>query len=117
MPVRPLVPALPGDAWEGAGAQPFGPYAPFRKALIKVLAEKAADGSGTRLEALARMVVAQAEAGDREALRDVVDRIDGKPFPNDGPERPKQHVVFGWRDAFEPPVRAAEALPRRLVGN
>ena len=105
MSVEPLARTKPGDQWEGPAALPFGPYAPFRKALLKVLAEPAGDGDGSRLEALARMAVEHAEAGDREALRDVVDRIDGKAFANDGPERPKQHVVFGWKDAFDKPPR------------
>jgi hypothetical protein len=80
----------------------------FRLALLDVLAEPSADGSGTRLRALALRLVAQAEAGDREAMREVLDRLDGRPFTADEPERPPVKLVFGWRNAFEPPEAAEQ---------
>src|SRR4051812_41172837 len=67
----------------------------FRDALVRVLAELAVQGDATRLEALARRLVEQAEAGDRDALRDVLDRIDGRPSVAD-PERGPRKVTFSW---------------------
>lgn len=113
MAAAPRTPAVPKDGPDDDG-EPFGVYAPYRRALIAVLGEPAADGAGSRLEALARMVVAQAEAGDREALREIVDRLDGKPFVNEGPARPPRKVVLGWKDAFDKPPRFASEPPRRL---
>jgi hypothetical protein len=116
MAVAPRARALPADQPDDDG-EPFGVYAPYRKALLAVLGEPAAEGAGTRLEALARRVVAQAEAGDREALRDIVDRLDGKAFVNEGPARPPRKLVFGWKDAFEQPPRFGTELARRLKDN
>ncbi len=70
---------------------------PFRDALRRSIAE--ASGDPDRLNRIARALYSKAEDGDVNAIREIADRLDGKPAQShsgddDGP--PIAHVVT-WK--------------------
>jgi Recombination endonuclease VII len=57
------------------------------------------DGPLDRLRLLARKLVDMAVAGDMQAIKEVLDRIDGKPVPGPGDaEHGPRQVSFRWKD-------------------
>jgi hypothetical protein len=47
--------------------------------MLKVAISEATEGGGTKLRDVANALVAKAIAGDVQAIREVADRLDGKP--------------------------------------
>ena len=65
---------------------------------------KAEDGATDMLRLIARKLVAKAAEGDIQAIKEVLDRIDGKTVPGpDDAERGPRQVSIRWKDAPSPP--------------
>jgi hypothetical protein len=68
---------------------------PFREALRMELAAVGKDLKGLRL--IAKAVIASATEGKMDAVREIADRLDGKPSQSvdigSDPSRPLKHVV------------------------
>ena len=60
----------------------------WRTALERVLAEPAEHGVGTKMDEVARACYRAAADGNVSAIREIVERIDGKPPANAGVEAP-----------------------------
>ena len=86
----------------GAG-RPFGSVTPklFKDALT--LAVKRSDGDKSTLAAIANALVAKAVGGDVQAIREVADRLDGKPT----------QIVAGDENA---PLEIIQRIERVIVG-
>lgn len=67
--------------------------------MQRALGKIDADGKRPRLELIAETVVAAAENGDRDAWKEIADRLDGK-VP--------QGIIGGGED--DPPIKAAVTL-------
>ena len=75
----------------------------MRKAILLELQcepGEADDGMTDMLRLIARKLVRKAAEGDIQAIKEVLDRIDGKsaPAPGDGSQGPRQ-VSIRWKDA------------------
>jgi Recombination endonuclease VII len=58
------------------------------------------DGTTDNLRLIARRLVAKAAAGDIQAIKEVLDRIDGKPVPGPGDaEQGPRQVSIRWKNA------------------
>lgn len=65
----------PGQSGNPDGRQKSKPW---RDALQRALGKIDADGKRPRLELIAEKVVTAAEEGDRDAWKEIADRLDGK---------------------------------------
>ena len=76
----------------------------IRDALLKELRREAEDADGQmteRLQLIARKLVDKAEDGDIAAIKEVIDRTDGRtPIATRGEERPRT-VTFEWKSSGE----------------
>ena len=75
----------------------------IRDALLEELQREATDADGTvtkKLLLVARTLVDKSIAGDVAALKELQDRIDGKPLPatSSADKRPAK-VTFQWKDS------------------
>ena len=68
---------MPFEAGNTLGAK-SAPSRGFTRAL-RIAVSKAHEGGGNRLRALADSLVSKAESGDVAAIREIADRLDGKP--------------------------------------
>ena len=62
------------------GGRPLGSQnkdKPFRAALVRLL--QLADGNPARLDEIAAVLIAQASTGEIQAIREIADRLDGRP--------------------------------------
>ena len=85
-------------------AAPRGrPAFSFADAIRRELADGSDDPK--RLRTIADKLISAAESGDIQAIREVADRLDGKP---------KQAVVGGSED--DPPVSMVHEIRRVIVG-
>ncbi len=76
---------------------------PMRSAILLELRcqpGEADDGAADKLRLIARRLVDKAADGDLQAIKEVLDRVDGKPAPSagDDEQRPRQ-VSIRWKDA------------------
>lgn len=73
----------------------------FREALHRAI-KRIDDGKDPRLDRIAEQVIKQALAGELAAIKEIADRLDGKPAQahvGDADEAPIQHTVkFRWDD-------------------
>jgi hypothetical protein len=74
---------------------------PLRDALAAALRRKVDDGNGRKvglLELIARKLAAKALDGDLGAIREIFDRIDGKPVAAADADEPPGRVILQWKD-------------------
>jgi hypothetical protein len=75
----------------------------IRDALLEELQRDATDADGTvttKLQLVARTLVDKSIAGDVAALKELQDRIDGKPPPaNAGADKRPERITFQWKDS------------------
>jgi hypothetical protein len=88
MPFKPGQSGNPG----GRGTEKI-----WRDALLKAVKEKAKTGNGRKLEAIAKALIDAAVDGDVGAIREIGDRLDGKPHQSTtiagDPDNPVVHEV------------------------
>jgi hypothetical protein len=73
----------------------------MREALDAELRREGDDGDGPKadiLQLIARKLAAKALDGDLGAIKEIFDRMDGKPVAGTVPEEPPGQVVFQWKD-------------------
>jgi hypothetical protein len=74
----------------------------IRDALLEELQREATDADGTAVKKLllvARTLVDKSIAGDVAALKELQDRIDGKPPPaTGGADKRPARITFAWKD-------------------
>ena len=95
-------------------APPAGgkPTQPMRDALDAELARASGDGEGHNvLQLIARRLAAKAAEGDLGAIKEIFDRIDGKPAAGSAPEQVPTRVVFQY--AEPPPQSQPKSTIRR----
>jgi hypothetical protein len=75
----------------------------IRDALLEELQREAMDADGTatkKLLLVARTLVDKSIAGDVAALKELQDRIDGKPPPsNAGADKRPARITFAWKSS------------------
>jgi hypothetical protein len=74
---------------------------PMWEALDAELRRESDDGEGAKadiLRLIARKLAAKALDGDLGAIKEIFDRMDGKPVAGTVPEEPPGQVVFQWKD-------------------
>jgi Recombination endonuclease VII len=92
-----------GDDMTIDDAPPAGgkPTSPMRAALDAELARQSEDGEGAKagvLQLIARRLAAKALEGDLGAIREIFDRIDGKPVAGSAPEQTARKVEMQWKE-------------------
>ena len=86
---------------------------PVRDALDSELSRASADGDGNNvLRQIARKLAAKALEGDLGAIKEIFDRIDGKPAAGSASEQVSTRVMFHWPDAEPPP----QSQPKSTIG-
>ena len=73
----------------------------IRDALVEELQREATDADGivtTKVRLVARALIDMSIAGDVAALRELQDRIGGKPLPAVADKQPTR-VTFQWKDS------------------
>ena len=76
---------------------------PLRDALAAALGREVDDGNGRKvglLEPIARKLAAKALDGDLGAIREIFDRMDGKPVAAADADEPGQ-VILQWKDPVQ----------------
>ena len=74
---------------------------PLRDALAAALRREVDDGNGRKvglLELIARKLAAKALDGDLGAIREIFDRMDGKPVATADANEPPGRVILQWKD-------------------
>jgi Family of unknown function (DUF5681) len=77
------------------------PARPMWEALEAELRRECDDGEGakaTMLQLIARKLAAKALDGDLGAIKEIFDRMDGKPAAGSAADEPPGKVVFEWKD-------------------
>ncbi len=92
-----------GDDMSIADAPPSGGATarPLRDALAAALRREVDDGNGRKvglLEPIARKLAAKALDGDLGAIREIFDRMDGKPVAAADADEPPGRVILQWKD-------------------
>jgi hypothetical protein len=92
-----------GDDMTVDDAPPAGgkPTSPMREALDAELARQSDDGEGAKagvLQLIARKLATKALDGDLGAIREIFDRIDGKPVAGSAPEQTQRKVEVQWKE-------------------
>jgi hypothetical protein len=62
---------------------------------------RAVEADGELVEAgrlIVRRLVAKAHKGDMAAIKEIFDRMDGKPVPAAAPDKGPRKLIFAWRD-------------------
>jgi hypothetical protein len=78
-----------------------GKTSPMREALDAELARASDDGEGNKagvLQLIARRLAAKALEGDLGAIREIFDRMDGKPVAGNAPEQPQRKLEMQWKE-------------------
>src|SRR5262245_2316147 len=83
---------------------------PVRDAIDSELSRASVDGDGNVLRLIARKLAARALEGDLGAIKEIFDRIDGKPAAGSAPEQVPTRVVFQYA---EPPP---QSQPKSTIG-
>jgi hypothetical protein len=84
---------------------------PVRDALDSELSRASVGGDGNNvLRLIARKLAAKALEGDLGAIKEIFDRIDGKPAAGSAPEQVPTRVVFQYA---EPPP---QSQPKSTIG-
>ena len=85
---------------------------PVRDVLDSELSRASVDGDGNNvLRLIARKLAAKALEGDLGAIKEIFDRIDGKPAAGSAPEQVPTRVVFQY--AEPPPQSQPKSTIRR----
>lgn len=74
---------------------------PMREALAAELRREGDDGDGRKagiLQLIARKLAAKALDGDLAAIREIFDRMDGKPIAAAAAHAPPGNVILQWKD-------------------
>lgn len=84
----------PGQSGNPEGAKPNKPFA---SALKRNLARRAVEGNADDLDKAADVLIAKAIDGDLQALKELADRLDGRPAQaiTGDPDAPHS-MVIGW---------------------
>jgi len=91
-----------GQSGNPSGARVRGK--PWRDALMRAISRRASENDPQALEKIADAIVAAAISGDIQAIKEIGDRVDGKPA---------QAIIGGDED--DPSISMHHVIERRIV--